>query len=78
MYNADGVSICCRGRQWHIIPLAKLAMALLANIFFNNKKIGKLGLAPLCVSTSGQQTFGPLFELLNMPLVVGDFFVNFL
>ena len=47
--------------QWRIYPLAKSAMASpLAKIFFlHSKKIGKLGLAPLCVSTSGQQTFGP-------------------
>ena len=31
----------------------------------------ELGLAPLCVSTSVQQTFPPLFEILNTPLAEG-------
>ena len=38
--------------------------------FTIGKKIGKLGLAPLCVSTCGQWKFGPLFEILNMSLLV--------
>ena len=32
------------------------------------KNIGKLGLPLLCASTSAQQKYAPLFEILNTPL----------
>ena len=52
------------GPLGHGPPLAKKIF------FWHTKKFGKLGLAPLCVSTSGQQKFGPpFFEILNTPLM---------
>ena len=60
--------------QWRIYPLAKSAMAppLAKKFFFDIvKKLENLVWPPLCVSTSGQRTFGPpLFEILNTPLYV--------
>ena len=50
--------------QWRIYPLAKSAMAPFGqkNLFDIVKKLENLVLPlPLCVSTSGQQTFGPSF-----------------
>ena len=54
--------------QWRSYPLAKTAMAPFGEkIFVDSEKIGKLGLAPLRVITSGQQTFPlPPYEILNI------------
>ena len=62
--------------QWRIYPLAKSAMAPFGpNFFFDIvKKMENLVSPPpppICVSTSGQQTFGPpLYAILNTPLVL--------
>ena len=42
------------------------------NFFWHSKKFEKVALAPVGVSISGQEKFGPLFEMLNMPLSQGD------
>ena len=49
------------GGYWAMAPLCP------RTFFWHWKKIGKLGLAPFCMSTSGQQNFGLLFEILNTP-----------
>ena len=59
---ATGRTLAPRG-QWNwVMPLA-------TKFLFTSGKNRKYGLAPLCVSTSGQQkTALPLFEILNTPL----------
>ena len=51
-----------RGLLGHSPPLA-------TNLFFAIGKNKKTWFGPFCVCTSGRQKFGPLYEILNTPLL---------